>query len=64
MVLDTASLKAILLEARSCFLYEDAPDYLVMLEQGMQKLVAFARNPASVKPGEIIYGTDASRALN
>lgn len=53
MVLDTASLKAILLEARSCFLYEDAPDYLVMLEQGMQKLVAFARSPASVKPEEI-----------
>ncbi|PSB33787.1 hybrid sensor histidine kinase/response regulator [Chlorogloea sp. CCALA 695] len=53
MVLDTASLKAILLEARSCFLYEDAPDYLVMLEQGMQKLVAFARSPASVKPQEI-----------
>ncbi len=53
MVLDTASLKAILLEARSCFLYEDAPDYLIMLEQGMQKLVAFARSPASVKPEEI-----------
>ena len=53
MVLDTASLKAILLEARSCFLYEDAPDYLVMLEQGMQKLVAFARSPGSAKPEEI-----------
>ncbi|MBW4665741.1 MAG: response regulator [Chroococcus sp. CMT-3BRIN-NPC107] len=53
MVLDAASLEAILLEARSCFLYEDAPDYLEMLEQGMQKLLTFARNPASVKPGEI-----------
>ncbi len=52
MVLDAASLEAILLEARSCFLYEDAPDYLEMLEQGMQKLVAFARNPVSVS-GEI-----------
>lgn len=45
MVLDTASLEAILLEARSCFLYEDAPDYLEMLEQGMQKLVSFASSP-------------------
>ncbi|WP_009632634.1 hybrid sensor histidine kinase/response regulator [Synechocystis sp. PCC 7509] len=53
MVLDATSLKAILLEARSCFLYEDAPDYLEMLEQGMQKLLTFARNPSSVKPGEI-----------
>jgi chemotaxis protein histidine kinase CheA/ActR/RegA family two-component response regulator len=53
MVLDAASLKAILLEARSCFLYEDAPDYLTMLEQGMQKLVAFAGHPATVEPKEI-----------
>ncbi len=53
MVLDTASLEAILLEARSCFLYEDAPDYLEMLDRGMQKLVAFARSPARVEPGEI-----------
>ena len=53
MVLDAASLKAILLEARSCFLYEDAPDYLTMLEQGMQKLVTFASSPATVEPKEI-----------
>lgn len=53
MVLDTASLEAILLEARSCFLYEDAPDYLEMLEQGMQKLVTFASSQAKAEPKEI-----------
>ncbi len=53
MVLDAVSLEAILLEARSCFLYEDAPDYLEMLDRGMQKLVVFVKNPASVTPGEI-----------
>lgn len=53
MVLDAATLEAILLEARSCFLYEDAPDYLEMLEQGIQKLLAFASSPATVEPRQI-----------
>ncbi len=53
MVLDAATLEAILLEARSCFLYEDAPDYLEMLEQGIQKLLAFASSPATVEQSQI-----------
>lgn len=53
MVLDAVSLDAILQEARSCFLYEDAPDYLTMLEQGMQRLVTFAADPTSASPSEL-----------
>lgn len=52
MVLDAVSLDAILQEARSCFLYEDAPDYLIMLEQGMQRLVTFA-DATSTNPSEL-----------
>lgn len=40
MMLEPAKLAAILQEARACFLYEDAPDYLAMLEQGMQRLLS------------------------
>ena len=35
--LNPAKLDAILKEARACFLYEDAPDYLAILEQGIQQ---------------------------
>lgn len=52
MVLDAVSLDAILQEARSCFLYEDAPDYLTMLEKGMQRLVTFA-DATSTNPSEL-----------
>ncbi|HEY9875125.1 MAG TPA: hybrid sensor histidine kinase/response regulator, partial [Candidatus Obscuribacterales bacterium] len=38
--LDAANLEAILQEARGCFLYEDAPDYLTILEQGIQRLIS------------------------
>lgn len=53
MVLDAASLEAILLEARSCFLYEDAPDYLTVLDRGMQRLVTIAANPTSTSNNEL-----------
>ncbi|KJH71008.1 hybrid sensor histidine kinase/response regulator [Aliterella atlantica] len=53
MVLDAVSLDAILQEARSCFLYEDAPDYLTMLEQGMQRIVTFAANPSATNPSDL-----------
>lgn len=53
MVLDAVSLDAILQEARSCFLYEDAPDYLTMLEQGMQRLTTFAASPTPATEREI-----------
>ncbi|MGB3205692.1 MAG: ATP-binding protein, partial [Crinalium sp.] len=36
--LTQANLEAILQEARACFLYEDAPDYLAILEQGIERL--------------------------
>ena len=38
MGLTQANLEAILQEARACFLYEDAPDYLAILEQGIERL--------------------------
>ncbi|HEY9693872.1 MAG TPA: response regulator [Oculatellaceae cyanobacterium] len=38
MALTQANLEAILQEARACFLYEDAPDYLAILEQGIERL--------------------------
>jgi type IV pili sensor histidine kinase/response regulator len=38
MVLDAASLEAITQEIRTCFLYEDAPDHLAILEQGIRQL--------------------------
>ncbi|WP_017324011.1 response regulator [Synechococcus sp. PCC 7336] len=37
-MLDTASLDAITQEARACFLYEDAPEYLVAFERDLQQL--------------------------
>lgn len=37
-MLDAASLQAIADEARNCFLYEDAPEYLKMLTQGIGQL--------------------------
>ncbi len=37
-MLDTASLEAIAIEARNCFLDEDAPEYLKMLTQGIADL--------------------------
>lgn len=37
-MLDTASLEAIAQEARNCFLYEDAPEYIKMLTQGISDL--------------------------
>ncbi|MDV2995657.1 MAG: Sensor histidine kinase RcsC [Chroococcidiopsis sp. SAG 2025] len=40
MVLDAASLEAITQEIRTCFLYEDAPDQLSVLEQGIRQLQA------------------------
>ncbi len=38
MVLDAASLEAIIQEIRTCFLSEDAPDHLTVLEQGIEQL--------------------------
>lgn len=38
MVLDAAKLEAIAQEIRTCFLYEDAPDHLTVLEQGIRQL--------------------------
>ena len=38
MVLDAASLETIIQEIRTCFLYEDAPDHLAVLEQGIRQL--------------------------
>ncbi len=38
MVLDAASLEAITQEIRTCFLYEDAPDHLAILEEGIRQL--------------------------
>ncbi|MBW4636765.1 MAG: hybrid sensor histidine kinase/response regulator [Gloeocapsa sp. UFS-A4-WI-NPMV-4B04] len=38
MVLDAASLEAIIQEIRTCFLYEDAPDHLAVLKQGIRQL--------------------------
>lgn len=38
MVLDAASLEAITQEIRNCFVYEDAPDHLAILEQGISQL--------------------------
>lgn len=67
MVLDTAYLDAIVQEARSCFLYEDAPDYLAILEQGMQRLLLAycvpieGENTASALKGEY---TDLMRAAH
>lgn len=43
MGLNAADLDAITQEARVCFLEEDAPDYLAMLEQGMQAV--YGLNP-------------------
>jgi len=47
MVLDAASLEAITQEIRTCFLYEDAPDQLSVLEQGIQQLQATDSEPNS-----------------
>ncbi len=38
MDLDADALQAITQEARNCFLYEDAPDYLAMLDEGFGRL--------------------------
>lgn len=38
MELDANALQAITQEARNCFLYEDAPDYLALLEEGFRRL--------------------------
>jgi len=50
MVLDAASLEAITQEIRTCFLYEDAPDQLSILEQGIRQLQATdsESNPSAV----------------
>ncbi len=40
MVLDAASLEAITQEIRTCFLYEDAPDHLSILDAGIRQLRA------------------------
>ena len=40
MALDAASLEAITQEIRACFLYEDAPDQLAVLEGGIRQLSA------------------------
>ena len=47
MVLDAASLEAITREIRTCFLYEDAPDQLSVLEQGIRQLQATDTEPNS-----------------
>ena len=56
-MLDAASLEAITLEARQCFLTEDAPDYLLLLHQGIESLTqaekAKLTPPASIYPNLI-----------
>ncbi len=56
MVLDTAYLDAIVQEARSCFLYEDAPDYLAILEQGMQRLLLASCDPTEGNNASALKG--------
>lgn len=45
-MLDAASLKAIALEARHCFLLEDAPDFVELFHQSMGLLQAELQQPA------------------
>lgn len=45
MALDAASLEAITQEIRTCFLYEDAPDHLAILDAGIRQLRA--ENPTT-----------------
>lgn len=42
-MLDAASLEAIAQEARSCFLNEDAPEYMEMLVNGLEELTTADR---------------------
>ncbi|MGB2924583.1 MAG: hybrid sensor histidine kinase/response regulator [Limnothrix sp.] len=44
-MLDAASLKAIALEARQCFLYEDAPDFINLFHQSVKQLQAELAQP-------------------
>ncbi|XFA73316.1 hybrid sensor histidine kinase/response regulator [Thermosynechococcaceae cyanobacterium Okahandja] len=45
MTLNAAELDAITQEARNCFLYEDAPEYLLCLEQWAEQVVANPQRP-------------------
>ncbi len=45
MTLDAAELDAITQEARNCFLYEDAPEYLLRLEQWAEQVAADPERP-------------------
>ncbi len=53
-MLDEASIAAITQEARICFLQEDAPDYLILFEEGLGKLreAYSSPNPDSEMLGE------------
>ena len=52
-MLDAASLEAITLEARQCFLTEDAPDYLLLLHQGIESLTQAKKE--KLTPAASIY---------
>jgi chemotaxis protein histidine kinase CheA/ActR/RegA family two-component response regulator len=44
-MLDAASLQAIALEARHCFLYEDAPDFINLFQQSVKQLQTELKQP-------------------
>lgn len=44
-MLDAASLQAIALEARQCFLYEDAPDFINLFQQSVKQLQIELKQP-------------------
>ncbi|NJL82919.1 MAG: hypothetical protein HC890_08085 [Chloroflexaceae bacterium] len=49
-MLDAASLEAIAQEARNCFLYEDAPDFLTLLVEGLERLrTAYAKGSSNLE---------------
>ncbi len=54
MPLNAAELDAITQEARLCFLQEDAPEYLAMLEQGVQELADTGQRPSTEMFGNLM----------
>lgn len=62
-MLDNLSLEAIALEARNCFLYEDAPEYLKMLTEGIEKLRNEFSNQKNTSDCAKIY-QDLARAAH
>jgi type IV pili sensor histidine kinase/response regulator len=54
-MLDAASLDAITKEAKNCFLYEDAPEYLEMFNRGLERLREASVNPNNQDNLKSIY---------